>query len=136
MKAVIVFAGSRPLLILTSYPSIEDTRFAAKLQAKRLRKFLAWEVGIERCRELYGYGFRDIVADLQKEDDLRVLDFDGQRVFLNFSLAELRQPFVFEPQGPTASGKEAATAAGHNSPRQSAGPQPSIEPRERGGEPL
>jgi hypothetical protein len=98
MKAVTVFSGSGPLLILTSYPSVDDPRFVAKLQAKGVRKFMAWEVGIERCREVYGYGFRDIVADLQREDDLRVLDFDGHRIFLNFSLAELREPFVFEQQ--------------------------------------
>ena len=96
MKAVIVFSGSGPLLILTSYPSVDDPRFVAKLQAKGVRKFMAWEVGIDRCRELYGYGFRDIVADLQREDDPRVLDFDGHRIFLNFSLAELREPFIFE----------------------------------------
>jgi hypothetical protein len=96
MKAVIVFCGSGPLLILTSYPSVDDPRFIAKLQAKGVKKFMAWEVGIERCQQLYGYGFRDIVADLQREDDLRVLDFDGHRIFLNFSLAELRQPFIFE----------------------------------------
>ncbi|NLG64112.1 MAG: hypothetical protein GX537_00710 [Actinobacteria bacterium] len=98
MKAVIVFSGSGPLLILTSYPSIDDPRLVAKLEAKGMRKFIAWEVGIERCREIYGYGFRDIVADLQREDDMRVLDFDGHRIFLNFSLRELREPFIWEAE--------------------------------------
>ena len=98
MKAVIVFSGNGPLLIVTSYPSIDDPRFIAKLKAKGIRKFMAWEVGIDHCGELYGYGFRDIVADLQKEDDLRMLDFDGHRIFLNFSLSELREPFIFEEQ--------------------------------------
>lgn len=101
MKAVIVFSGSGPLLILTSYPSIDHPEFIAKLEGKGIRKFIAWEVGTERCREIYGYGFRDIVADLQHEDDLRVLDFDGHRIFLNFSLRELRDPFIHEA-GPTA----------------------------------
>jgi hypothetical protein len=110
MKAVIVFSGSGPLLILTSYPSIDDPRFVAKLQAKGVRKFMAWEVDIGRCRGLYGYGFRDIVADLQKEDDLRVLDFDGHRIFLNFSLVELREPFVFEQQESAAAVNGPASA--------------------------
>jgi len=102
MKAVIVFSGNGPLLIVTSYPSIDDSRFIAKLKAKGIGKFMAWEVAIERCKDLYGYGFRDIVADLQKEDDLRILDFDGHRIFLNFSLADLREPFKFEERSQPA----------------------------------
>lgn len=98
MKAVIVISGSGPLLLVTSYPSIDDPRLIAKLEAKGVRKFMAWEVGIERCQELYGYVFRDIVADLQHEDDMRVLDFDGHRIFLNFSLREISEPFIYEPE--------------------------------------
>ena len=51
---------------------------------------------IEHCRDLYGYTYRDIVEDLQTHDDMRVLDFDGHRIFLNFSLLELSDSFVYE----------------------------------------
>jgi len=96
MKAVIVFAGTGPLLILTSYPSISDPNFVGKLKAKGLQKFIAFEIPLDQCRERYGPSYRDIVEDLQKIDDMRVLDFDGHRIFRNFSLKKMGAPFFFE----------------------------------------
>jgi hypothetical protein len=96
MKAAIVFAGTGPLLILTSYPSISDPNFVGKLKAKGLQKFIAFEIPLDQCRERYGPSYRDIVEDLQKIDDMRVLDFDGHRIFRNFTLKKMGAPFFFE----------------------------------------
>ena len=96
MKAVIVFAGTGPILILTSYPSVEDLNFINKLKAKGLKKFISFEVATDRCRDLYGSSYNDIVEDLQKANDMRVLDFDGHHIFGNFSLKKMGRPFIFE----------------------------------------
>jgi len=96
MKGVLVFGGSGPLLIISSYPTVDDPHLIAMLHAKGLDKFIAYEIPIERCRDLYGYTYRDIVENLQTHDDMRVLDFDGHRIFLNFSLLELSHGFVYE----------------------------------------
>jgi hypothetical protein len=96
VKGILVFGGSGPLLIVSSYPAIDDPHLIAKLHAKGLDKFIAYEIPIERCHDLYGYTYRDIVEDLQTHDDMRVLDFDGHRIFLNFSLRELGEGFVYE----------------------------------------
>ena len=96
MKGVIVFAGTGPILILTSYPSVDDPTFINKLKAKGLKKFISFEVPIERCRDLYGSSYNDIVEDLQKANDMRVLDFDGHHIFTNFSLKKMGRPFIFE----------------------------------------
>jgi len=96
MKAVIVFAGTGPILILTSYPSIDDPNFINKLKAKGIKKFIAFEVPVDQCENLYGYSYRDIVEDLQKIGDMRVLDFDGHHIFNNFSLKKIGEPFIFE----------------------------------------
>ena len=96
MRAVIVFSGTGPLLILTSYPSISDPNFVGKLKAKGLKKFVAFEIPLDQCRERYGSSYRDIVEDLQKTDDMKVLDFDGHRIFRNFSLKKMGAPFIFE----------------------------------------
>jgi hypothetical protein len=98
MKAVVVFSGSGPLLLLSSYARLDEPALVAKLRAKGIRKFIAYEVPVERCVDLYGFSYRDIVADLQKEDDLRVLDFDGHRIFLNFSLREMGEPVIYEDE--------------------------------------
>ena len=96
MKGILVFSGSGPLLILSSYATIDHPELIAKLKAKGLRKFVAYEVPLARCRELYGYRYRDIAEELAHADDMRVLDFDGHRIFLNFSLRELGPPHIHE----------------------------------------
>ncbi len=102
MKAILLFTGGGPLLILSSYARIDDPRFAAKLESKGLTKYVAWEVPLERCRELYGYRYRDIAEQLARADDMRVLDFDGHRIFLNFSLEELGERYIHEAPVPAA----------------------------------
>jgi len=96
MKGILVLSGSGPLLLLSSYPAIDDPGLLAKLRAKGLAKFLAWEVPIEHLGDLYGYTFRDIAEQLETQGDMRVLDFDGHRIFLNLSLRELGEHILFE----------------------------------------
>ena len=98
MKGILVLSGSGPLLILSSYPTIDDAALIAKLRAKGLAKFLAWEVPVDHLSDLYGYTFRDIAEQLETVDDMRVLDFDGHRIFLNLSLKDLGQHILFEDQ--------------------------------------
>ncbi len=98
MKGILVFGASGPLLLLSSYAEADDPALIAKLHAKGLDKFLAYDIPIDRCKDLYGYAYRDIVADLQDKDDIRVLDFDGHRIFVNFSLMELGDLFVYEAE--------------------------------------
>jgi hypothetical protein len=96
MKALIVFAGTAPMLILTSYPSVDDPNFVSKLKAKGLKKFICIEVPLDRCRDLYGASYIDIVEDLQKANDMRILDFDGHHIMNNFSLRKMGKPYIFE----------------------------------------
>ena len=98
MKGILVLSGSGPLLLLSSYATIDDPGLIAKLRAKGLAKFLAWEVPVDNLRDLYGYTFRDIAQQLEQRDDMRVLDFDGHRIFLNLSLRDLGEHILFEDQ--------------------------------------
>lgn len=98
MKAVIVFTGTGPILILSSYPSMDDPNFINKLNAKGIKKFIAFEVPIDHCKDLYGYSYLDIVEDLQDTNDMRILDFDGHHILKNFSLKKMGSPFVFEAE--------------------------------------
>jgi hypothetical protein len=98
MKGILVLSGSGPLLLLSSYPTIDDPALIAKLRAKGLAKFLAWEVPVDNLRDVYGYSFRDIAEQLATRDDMRVLDFDGHRIFLNLSLQDLGEHILFEDQ--------------------------------------
>jgi len=97
MKAGLFFTGSGPIVILTSYTLLTAPHFVEKLAAKGISKFIAYEVEVEEVKKKYGKHFEVIMKDLHQTDDLRVLDYDGHRVFRNFALNQLRQPIYHEP---------------------------------------
>lgn len=96
MKAGIIFTGSGPLLILTTYESFTDPKFVEKLTTKGVKKFIAFEVPVDKTRERYGMHFPIVMGDLKQTDDLRVLDYNGHHVFNNFSFKEMGEAIYFE----------------------------------------
>ena len=100
MKAAILFTGSGPLVILTSHTALTDPVLLAKLRAKGISKFIAYEVPMELVEQRYGGHFRTVLSDLRETDDLRVLDFNGERAFRLFRLDELGPPVKHERQPP------------------------------------
>lgn len=97
MKAIILFTGSAPLLILTSIDSPKDPQFIKKLAARGMKKFVAYEVPQERVKEVYGTHYDLVMEDLHQSDDLRVLDYDGYHVVNTFSFKEMGRPVMYEP---------------------------------------
>jgi len=96
VKAGIIFTGTGPILILTSYKSFDDPSFVRKLSTKGIKKFIAYELPVEKVKEQYQDQFTLIMQDLSKSDDLRVLDYNGHHVFTSFSFSELGPPFYCE----------------------------------------
>ena len=96
MKAGIFFTGTGPILILTSYDSLNDPKLVEKLALKGIKKYIAYEVQEDLVKQRYGMHFNVILGDLKQTDDLRVLDYDGHHVFYNFSLNEIGQPIYYE----------------------------------------
>ena len=96
MLAGIVFTGTGPILVLTTYDSFDDPAFAEKLGRKGIMKFIAHELSPELVKKRYGGQFEAIAADLTEKDDLRVLDYNGHNVFYNFSFADMGQAFKHE----------------------------------------
>jgi hypothetical protein len=89
MQAYLVFTGSGPILILTTFAGVTDPRLIEKLRHKGISKFIAYEVPVERTRALYGEPFKVVAADLAGVEDVRVLDFNGHHIFANFRLSDL-----------------------------------------------
>ena len=101
MKAFMLLTGSGPLMILTSHASMEDPLLLEKLAAKGIEKFLAYEVPYHLAQERYGGHFAVVANNLHESDDLRVLDYNGERAFKLFSFRELGEPVCHEPgRGP------------------------------------
>ncbi len=96
MNAAIIFSGTGPILVLTSYPSIENPRLIEKLASKGIKKFIAYEIPDNLVKEKYGMHYNAVMGDLQQQDDLRVMDYDGHHIFSLFSLKTLGQPKYFE----------------------------------------
>ena len=96
MKAGIFFTGTGPILILTSYESLDDPKLVEKLALKGIKKYIAYEIQEDLVKQKYGKHFHVILSDLKQTDDLRVLDYDGHHVFYNFSLDEMGKPIYHE----------------------------------------
>ncbi len=96
MKAGIFFTGTGPILLLTSYEDLGHPNLKAKLAAKGIKKYIAYEVAEDKVKDRYGQQYTTILGDLHQSDDLRILDYDGHHVFYNFSLRELGEPVLQE----------------------------------------
>ncbi len=95
-RAYLIFTGTGPILVLSTYPTLVDERLVAKLRYKGIDKFLAYEVDLAAVEARYPHTFSSIAADLSASEDIRVLDFNGHQIMANFSLGELHEPIKFE----------------------------------------
>lgn len=101
MKTFILFTGSGPLVILTSYASVTDPGLIEKLAAKGIEKFMAFEIDLNLAQQRYGRHFAVVQHDVRESDDLRILDYNGQRAFKLFRFDELSSP-IFHEEDDTA----------------------------------
>jgi hypothetical protein len=96
MRAYLIFTGSGPILVLSTYPELTDERLVSKLRYKGIDKFIAYEVQLSAVKERYAASFDTIARDLDDgSEDLRVLDFNGHQIMANFSLQALGEPIKF-----------------------------------------
>ena len=96
MRAYIMFTGSGPLVILTSYESITAEALARRLGAKGIDKYVAFPLPLDLVKERYGHHYRVVISDLHETDDLRVLDYNGHHAFRAFSYREYGEPVYGE----------------------------------------
>ena len=98
MKAGVFFTGTVPILILTTYESLDDPKLVEKLAQKGIKKYIAYNIPEDLVKEQYGKHYNVILGDLKQNDDLRVLDYDGHHVFYSFSLKEMGEPTYHEAE--------------------------------------
>ena len=97
MIAAMIFSGTGPIVILSTYPSIDDESFVEKLSAKGINKFIAFELPVSKCEAKYGNLFNVVASDLEGVgNDFRVLDYNGDSAFNRFSFEEMGEPIFFE----------------------------------------
>ncbi|MDQ1348801.1 MAG: hypothetical protein QG573_2177 [Acidobacteriota bacterium] len=96
VRPYLIFTGTGPILVLSTYPELFDSRLVEKLRYKGIVKFIAYEVSLAAVKERYARAYENVAADLAAVEDLRVLDFNGHQIMTNFSLSELGEPIKFE----------------------------------------
>jgi hypothetical protein len=101
-RSYLIFTGTGPILVLSTYPQLTDERLLRKLRYKGINKFIAYEVDCDAVRERYQHSFESIVDNLQRVEDIRVLDFNGHQIMANFSLDELGAPIKYSADQQTA----------------------------------
>ncbi len=112
MKALMLFTGGGPMVILTSYSSPTATGLTEKLASKGITKFMAYELPVELVQERYGNHFAVVQKDVHETDDLRVLDYNGQRAFQLFGFDEMGAATLYEsPADRTSSVGSASVGA-------------------------
>lgn len=95
-RAYLIFTGSGPILLLSTFPELTDGRLISKLRYKGIDKFIAYEVSREAVEGRYGRSYQQVVEDLAGGiEDVRVLDFNGHQIMANFALDELGEPIKF-----------------------------------------
>ena len=98
MKALMLITGSGPMVILTSFDSVTHPELLKKLQAKGIERFFAHEIPLDLARQRYAGHFKVVLHDLHESDDLRVLDYNGERAFGLFRLHELGPAITYDPE--------------------------------------
>ncbi|MGB6847837.1 MAG: hypothetical protein WBG05_06500, partial [Thermoanaerobaculia bacterium] len=94
-RTFLIFTGTGPILVLSTFPELTDERLVSKLRYKGIIKFIAYEVDTEAVKKRYAAAYENIAEDLQDVEDLRVLDFNGHQIMANFSLDELGEPVKY-----------------------------------------
>jgi len=95
-QAYMIFGSSGPMLVLSTYAEITDEELVGKFKYKGIEKFLAYEVALEAVKTAYAATYDGVVADLEDENGVTVLDFSGHHIMANFSLAELGEPIRYD----------------------------------------
>ena len=68
-----------------------------KLKAKGIERFFAYDSPLDIVKVRYGGHFQMVLNDLHETDDLRVLDYNGERAFALFRLNEPGTPVIYDP---------------------------------------
>lgn len=97
MKVFMLQTGSGPLVIMTTHASLDEPALQEKLTAKGIYKYVSYEIPEALAKARYGVHFERVARNLVESDDLRVLDYNGERAYRLFRFDELGAPQSKEP---------------------------------------
>ncbi len=96
MRSFVLLTPSGPVLLLTRSGSLEETTMVEQLERHGMKKFIAFEVPVDKVHRLYGVPFEVVASDIERGSDMRVLDYNGSHIFQSFDFSELGTPTMVE----------------------------------------
>lgn len=96
MKVMMLLTAGGPMVIMTSLESPTAPALLRELASKGIEKFIAYEIPEELAKDRYGHHFDTVAHDIHETDQLRILDFNGQRAFSLFHFEDLGPPTRYE----------------------------------------
>lgn len=96
MKVMMLLTSGGPMVILTSSELPTSTALLKELHSKGIDKFIAYDIPVELAKEKYGHHFDAVAHDVHETDQLRILDFNGDRAFKLFRFSDLGPPTRYE----------------------------------------
>jgi hypothetical protein len=97
MKSFLVFTHSGPVLVLSKYDSVQQPELLNRLRA--YGKFISHEVPMDAVKACYKEHLDHVLNDPKQGDEFRVLDEDGESIFINVGFHVLGTPTYYEPEG-------------------------------------
>ena len=97
--AYLLLTTSGPILVVTLLEAADHPRLREELARRGFDSYLAWRVPYAEVRRAYGGDVEEMVGNLDPERPLRVVDFDGRRVFRRLHLSRLEDPLVCPKPG-------------------------------------
>ena len=88
-QTYLILTEAGPILIMTIHAEAAHPEVRAAMRRRGYSKFIAYPVPADRVHSAYGVPFEVIAANLDETRPVRVLDFDGVRVFHNVPLSQL-----------------------------------------------
>lgn len=95
MRAYVIFSSSEPVLAVTRQ-SIRSRAVLDELRRIGCLKFIAREVQIDHVRCQYGDQYDAIERAVKAGSALRVLDFNGRRIFRHLPFSEFGRAYRLE----------------------------------------
>lgn len=92
-RSYLLFGASGPVLVLTEYDFARNPDLLEKLASKTSNKFVAFEVDPNSVKAEYKDHFDHVMTD-PKQNEIKILDADGKRIFRNISFKQLVNPIV------------------------------------------
>ncbi len=95
-KAFLIQTAAGPTIILTRYDSFREPGLISALARTGMQKFEAHEIPLKAVTEAYREHYSHLCTDPKENDELIVLDNDGERVYTNISFKDFGHPTYYD----------------------------------------